>query len=69
MFQDDLGFGQTFDVDVIVHPEDPFSLGTISVIIVMFGLLVDSLGLAAVYVQYKASWVTFEFGGLFEKWR
>ena len=52
--QDRHGLGQSFEVDVIVHPEDQFYLGKISITIVMFGLLVDSLGLAAVYVPYKA---------------
>merc|ERR1711974_209987 len=51
--QDRHGLGQSFEVDVIVHPEDQFYLGKISITIVMFGLLVDSLGLAAVYVPYK----------------
>ena len=44
---------QTFAADVLVLPEDEFYLGKISITIAMFGLLVDSLGLAAVYIQYK----------------
>ena len=39
--------------DVMVLPDDDFYWGKIFITVVMFGLLVDSLGLAAVYVQYK----------------
>ena len=43
---------QTID-DVMVLPDDDYYWGKIFITVVMFGLLVDSLGLAAVYVQYK----------------
>ena len=39
--------------DVMVLPDDDYYWGKIFITVVMFGLLVDSLGMAAVYVQYK----------------
>ena len=52
-FQNVFDMDQTFETDVTVLPEDNYYLGKISITIAMFGLLVDSLGLAAVYTPYK----------------